>query len=151
MPNDCQRYLQDKIQMHLDRMYLLLQRLRRNKNFSRPAFAGLKASSRGFIEVPRPFPSPLLDFYCASCGQTPRCRRAGHMMSRASPREASAVISLATPRTAVASNAPCKKLAPCLGKTRFVIWCACQFWLRPLSRLHAGAADAAKSAAGLRA
>ena len=37
--------------MHLDRMYLLLQRLRRNKNFSRPAFAGLKASSRGFIEV----------------------------------------------------------------------------------------------------
>ena len=43
--------VQDKIQMHLDRMYLLLQRLRRNKNFSRPAFAGLKASSRGFIEV----------------------------------------------------------------------------------------------------
>jgi len=43
--------MQDKIQMHLDRMYLLLQRLRRNKNFSRPAFAGLKASSRGFIEV----------------------------------------------------------------------------------------------------
>lgn len=37
--------------MHLDRMYLLLQRLRRNKNFTRPAFAGLKASSRGFIEV----------------------------------------------------------------------------------------------------
>lgn len=43
--------VQDKIQMHLDRMYLLLQRLRRNKNFSRPAFAGLKASSRSFIEV----------------------------------------------------------------------------------------------------
>ncbi len=42
--------------MHLDRMYLLLQRLRRNKNFSRPAFEGLKASSHGFIEVrPRAF------------------------------------------------------------------------------------------------
>ena len=54
VPADCNRPLQDKIQMHLDRMYLLLQRLRRNKNFSRPAFAGLKASSRGFIEVLRP-------------------------------------------------------------------------------------------------
>ncbi|CAK0783094.1 hypothetical protein CVIRNUC_006289 [Coccomyxa viridis] len=42
---------EDKIQMHLDRMYLLLQRLRRNRNFSRPAFAGLKAASRGFIEL----------------------------------------------------------------------------------------------------
>ena len=49
--------MQDKIQMHLDRMYLLLQRLRRNRNFSRPAFAGLKAASRGFIEA-RPSPSP---------------------------------------------------------------------------------------------
>ncbi len=51
VPADCPLLMQDKIQMHLDRMYLLLQRLRRNKNFSRPAFAGLKASSRGFIEV----------------------------------------------------------------------------------------------------
>ncbi len=51
MPANCDVLVQDKIQMHLDRMYLLLQRLRRNKNFSRPAFAGLKASSRGFIEV----------------------------------------------------------------------------------------------------
>ena len=46
--------VQDKIQMHLDRMYLLLQRLRRNRNFSRPAFAGLKAASRGFIEARPP-------------------------------------------------------------------------------------------------
>ena len=44
--------------MHMDRMYLLLQRLRRNKNFSRPAFAGLKASSRGFIEVLECFHHP---------------------------------------------------------------------------------------------
>ena len=47
--------------MHLDRMYLLLQRLRRNKNFSRPAFAGLKASSRGFIEVLELPPLTLLE------------------------------------------------------------------------------------------
>ena len=47
--------------MHLDRMYLLLQRLRRNKNFSRPAFAGLKASSRGFIEVLGHSPTILLE------------------------------------------------------------------------------------------
>ena len=51
--------VQDKVQMHLDRMYLLLQRLRRNRNFSRPAFAGLKAASRGFIEARHPCTASL--------------------------------------------------------------------------------------------
>ena len=37
--------------MHLERMYLLLQRLKRNRNFSRPAFAGLKAGTRPYVEV----------------------------------------------------------------------------------------------------
>lgn len=43
--------LQDKVQMYMDRMYLLLQRLKRNRNFSRPAFAGIKANSRDYVEV----------------------------------------------------------------------------------------------------
>ncbi|KAK9905544.1 hypothetical protein WJX75_001819 [Coccomyxa subellipsoidea] len=42
---------EDKVQMYLDRMYLLLQRLKRNRNFSRPAFAGIKADSRDFVEL----------------------------------------------------------------------------------------------------
>ena len=45
------RSAQDKVQMHLERMYLLLQRLKRNRNFSRPAFAGLKAGTRPYVEV----------------------------------------------------------------------------------------------------
>jgi hypothetical protein len=47
----CRVAAQDKVQMYLDRMYLLLQRLKRNRNFSRPAFAGIKADSRDFVEV----------------------------------------------------------------------------------------------------
>ncbi|EIE23695.1 DNA polymerase epsilon, subunit B [Coccomyxa subellipsoidea C-169] len=42
---------EEKVQMYLDRMYLLLQRLKRNRNFSRPAFAGIKADSRDFVEL----------------------------------------------------------------------------------------------------
>ena len=37
--------------MYLGRMHLLLQRLKRNRNFSRPAFAGIKAASRDYVEV----------------------------------------------------------------------------------------------------
>lgn len=37
--------------MYLGRMHLLLQRLKRNRNFSRPAFAGIKASSRDYVEA----------------------------------------------------------------------------------------------------
>ena len=37
--------------MYLERMYLLLQRLKRNRKFSRPAFAGIQADSRQHVEV----------------------------------------------------------------------------------------------------
>ena len=50
-PKLCGPAAQDKVQMHLERMYLLLQRLKRNRNFSRPAFAGLKAGTRPYVEV----------------------------------------------------------------------------------------------------
>jgi hypothetical protein len=43
--------LQDKVELFLDRMHLLLQRLKRNRNFSRPAFAGIKSNSREYAEV----------------------------------------------------------------------------------------------------
>lgn len=47
---------QDKVQLFQDRMYLLLQRLKRNRNFSKPAFAGIKSNSREFVEVSTPLP-----------------------------------------------------------------------------------------------
>lgn len=37
----------DKMQVHIGRMHLLQQRLRRNSLFSTPAFAGLVAGSKG--------------------------------------------------------------------------------------------------------
>ena len=43
--------IQDKMAMYLGRMHLLLQRLKRNRNFSRPAFAGIKAASRDYVEA----------------------------------------------------------------------------------------------------
>jgi Ser/Thr protein kinase RdoA (MazF antagonist) len=46
-------HCKDKVGMYLGRMHLLLQRLKRNRNFSRPAFAGIKAASRDYVEVGR--------------------------------------------------------------------------------------------------